>query len=80
MNLFAELADDLIEDVVGPSMASEVAIDSHSSSSVRFYATNDAVQDFCRFGHITREGAYYVLWVDMRYNLEEVIEYIENYG
>lgn len=48
---------------------------------VSFYATPDAASEFAEFGKLDDEGtSKYILWVDTRYNFNEVVEYIKGYN
>lgn len=67
-----------------PELKTEVAID-WSGQNIRviyFYSTDDAVTEFHAFG-LVEAGPYpnhYSLQVDARYDIAEVVGYIENYG
>ena len=68
-----------------PVQKREVAIDValHTTRRVVFYASNDAVTEFAEFGKLeawqdTKEK--YTLWVDARFDFNEVLEFIEGYG
>ena len=68
-----------------PTMKREVAIQSVFNSqglqpSIVFYASPDAVYEFQVFGEIMPWGSGYKLFVDPRYDFDEVVKYIENYG
>lgn len=70
--------------MVKPTPKKEVAVDwaSESDKIVFFYSTPDALSDFISFGNVaewTREN-YYRLRVDSRFDFNEVLEYIQNYG
>jgi hypothetical protein len=50
--------------------------------NIYFYATNDALADFKSFGNIEDgvERDEYQVTVDVRYDFQEVLDYISNYG
>ena len=68
-----------------PIMKQEVAI-LVSIKSVRqivFFATNDAVSEFAPYGNIIRDDNVrekYSMFVDARYDFDEVLEYMQGYG
>ena len=51
---------------------------------IRLYASKDALDDFREFGQVSdplqgpTPGLYYI-WVDARYDFDEVVRYIESY-
>lgn len=68
-------------------MKKEIAIDFiHKSVGVIYmYTTNDALADLQGFGDVQQSGAPYPpqhfrLRVDARFDFDEVVAYIENYG
>ena len=67
-----------------PVMKKEVEIDNFSRMmrTIYFYATNDAASDFAEYGYIEKYiyPNSYRLIVDARFNFDEVVEYIKNYG
>ena len=67
-----------------PMLKKEVAIDVllPESRCIYFFASTDAAEEFRSFGRLRPDvGArqYYCLWVDARYNFDEVLAYIQNY-
>lgn len=66
-----------------PTMQREVAI-AHifpSGNGCSFYATQDAVTEFGKFGQVRHiRDDLYVIDIDTRYNVDEVIAFIRNYG
>ena len=67
-----------------PKPKSEVAIHTaiEFTRSIFFFASKDAMDDFREFGHMSqdKEGGLICLSVDARYDFNEVLKYIENYG
>ena len=50
---------------------------------IDFYATEDAATEFREFGQLERDPMYTNGWhliIDSRFDFEEVLRYIENYG
>lgn len=43
-------------------------------------ASQDAIEDVKEFGNMYPEGPHYHLFVDGRYDFDEVLMYIQNYG
>lgn len=64
-----------------PSPRREVAIESVKLNTITLWATEDAAVDFVEFGVLSREedSSRYRLYVDMRYGLKDVVDYIETY-
>ena len=64
-----------------PQPKREVAIItiSKSGSHITFHASADAIEDFKDFGRIEPDRDFYWLWVDTRYNFDEILEYIKGY-
>ena len=70
-----------------PKMKKEIALDcaiqTSLSWSIYFYASQDAVVDVSTFGKVTSlqsKGDWYLLEVDRRFDFNEVVAYIQNYG
>lgn len=67
-----------------PRPKKEVAIQTaiKTTRTIFFFASKDAIEEFKDFGHISQDinGGLIVLNVDMRYDFDEVVNYIENYG
>ena len=69
-----------------PVMTREVAVKDASPSLrwIHFYASPDAVEGFMSFGLCEPMSSFggdgYRLQVDPRYDFEEVLNYIKNYG
>jgi len=67
-----------------PTPKREVAIDGHIKSlgMIYFYSSRDAAEDFREFGHMStsEEGNKYTLFIDKRFDFDEVLAYIENYS
>ena len=72
-----------------PQMKREVAIagvfNINHLRRIDFYSTADAVIDFMQFGYLQKYGDgtsrdKYSLYVDPRYDFDEVVKYMENYG
>lgn len=65
-----------------PQMKQEVAIRYVGNHLIMFYATNDAMADFVEFGDIILGLNRNEWWltVDARYDMDEVVDYISNYG
>jgi hypothetical protein len=68
-----------------PVPQKEVAIDMivRMLGLIVFYASNDAITEFAQFGHIvkhTETPEKYDLFVDARYDFDEVVKFIESYG
>ena len=70
-----------------PRMKREVAVSSYnkSFSVIYLYATPDAVDQLGKFGAIQKWDSYlgsdhYRLDIDARYDFDEVLAYIQNYG
>ena len=68
-----------------PEPVSEVALDHiiRNTNVIFFYSTPDALASFRDFGNIensVRHDNLYILWVDKRFDFEEVVEYIRLYG
>ena len=65
-----------------PQPKKEVAVSFYSelTRQIRFNATKDAVEDFKVFGLVYMIYNEYGLIVDSRYDFNEVIAYIQNYG
>lgn len=54
---------------------------SKAARHIRFNSTEDAVTEFLSFGKLTIDGREsYSLFVDSRYDFDEVLAYIQNYG
>ena len=47
---------------------------------ITFNASPDAITELAEFGRIYPVEGYYELYVDRRYDFDEVVAYIENYG
>ena len=50
---------------------------------IYFYATNDAVTEFMEYGLVEPTNTHHDLYridVDSRFDFDEVLEYIQNYG
>lgn len=66
-----------------PVMKSKTAVVFKNSSDgvIRFYADPEAIKDFSEFGSILDgfNGAHF-LYVNGRYDFDEVVNYIENWG
>lgn len=65
-----------------PKMKSEIAISYLGKSIIDFFATPDAASDMAQFGKVTQaqdQPNKYWLYVDARYDFQEVVAYIENY-
>lgn len=68
-----------------PVPKSEVAISNifPNDRYISFWATNDAMSDFISFGRygklVGTDSGYYIV-VDPRFDFDEVVEYIKNYG
>lgn len=72
-----------IKMAIKPKPKREVSITTIAPTfrSIYFYASEDAVNDFRSFGSVTSMGKEsYRLEVDARYDFQEVVEYIQNYG
>jgi len=66
-----------------PTLKAEVAIDMifPAGRFIILYATTDAASEFSEFGDIHAEGkGRYHLFVDARYDFDEVIAFIRNYN
>lgn len=68
-----------------PQMKREVMVKSFSSGVgyIGFYATADASTEFNEFGTLRvsdYENNLYYLYVDTRYDFNEVLEFIKGYG
>jgi hypothetical protein len=71
-----------------PTPKREVAISHHTKmyGTISFYSSSDAVTEFETFGSIYRaipdsqNVNLYRLFVDSRFDFDEVLAYIENYG
>ena len=68
-----------------PTLKREVAVSLvlRSINAIGFHATDDAVTEFEQFGVLTEALAIsggYRLYVDSRYDFDEVLAFIENYG
>lgn len=68
-----------------PIMKKEVAVDTVATSvrAITFYSTQDASIEFEQFGRLKPLEGYrdeYLLIVDARFDLQEVLAYIEAYG
>lgn len=68
-----------------PTMQKEVAIEAvvPSAALVSFYATGDAASEFADYGRLTKAESIpnlYYLYVDRRFDFDEVVAFIENYG
>ena len=69
--------------MIKPIPKTEVKIDwaSRSLYMIRFFASNDAAVEFAEFGSLSLGFAGgFTLFVDARYNFDEVVAYIEGYG
>jgi hypothetical protein len=65
-----------------PTIKREVAI-KHITKNWRivFYASRDAAEDFSQYGTLFSDpGNQYTLFVDGRFDFDEVVDYIKNYG
>jgi len=60
----------------------EVAIRTISpiSGFITFYATPDAASEFAEFGKLEKVNELYWLWIDGRYDFDEVVAYIKAYN
>ena len=47
---------------------------------IAFYATEQAIDDVREFGEISRIENYIELHVSQRYDFDEVLAYMQNYG
>lgn len=68
-----------------PRIKREVAIESifPQTQAIHFYASPDAAEELGEFGTTTSGGLIknkYRLQVDARFDFDEVVEYIKNYG
>lgn len=67
-----------------PQMKTEIAISTFSLEHywIGFYATPDAASAFSEFGDLRRaeDTNYYSLGVDRRYDILDVVRYIQEYG
>ena len=67
-----------------PTIKREVATTFQDKNTriIWFYATQDAVTEFNRYGLIrdTNRPDYYYIAVDARFDFDEVLAYIQNYG
>ena len=68
-----------------PTLKREVAVKYvlRSVNEIGFHATDDAVTEFMKLGKLYEAvGASggYQLYVDSRYDFDEVLAFIENYG
>lgn len=67
-----------------PVMKKEVEIDFiyRSARTIHFYATNDAASEFNDYGDLDSyiRPNTFCLVVDARFDFDEVVEYIKNYG
>ena len=66
-----------------PQTKREVSVDwiGISEGLIHFYASKDALEDIRDFGHIDDIGPnHYGLLVDTRFDFQEVLDYIKNYG
>lgn len=66
-------------------MQKEVAINEvvPFATLATFYATGDAASEFAEYGKLVpsiRTPNLYFLYVDRRFNFDEVVAFIENYG
>lgn len=69
-----------------PKIKKELAI-AHALKAlyiIYFYASPDAIEDLYDFGMVEPQDAiadsYYSILVDRRYDIDDVVEYMENYG
>ena len=67
-----------------PQMKSEIAVDTYDKSSrlIRFHGSKDAMEDTKQFGTIFVVDFFadlYTLYVDARYDFDEVLDYIQEY-
>jgi len=64
-----------------PKPKKEVAVGTISEKErvVFFNASRDAAGDFAEFGFITEFETCYLLFVDRRFDFNEVVTYMENY-
>jgi hypothetical protein len=47
---------------------------------IEFYASRDAATEFSEFGEVVRYGGeQYTLFVDPRFDFDEVLEYLKSY-
>jgi hypothetical protein len=67
-----------------PQMKKEAAIKPMAAYFILFYATQEAADVFSEFGHIRPKADginnLYAMDIDARYDKDEVVEYIDNYG
>ena len=68
-----------------PEPKREAAVDRYheTAGSIDFYASPDALEDIKEFGYVLPDPIIpnrYILYVDKRYNFQEVLAYIEKYG
>jgi hypothetical protein len=68
-----------------PEMKREVGVRSSSLDNrhIMFYATEDAVEDFREYGYVLDyvvDSSLHSLTVDARFDFQEVLDYISNYG
>jgi hypothetical protein len=65
-----------------PSPKTEVAVRfaTEGPRGIALDASPDAIEDFREFGHIDHISICYWLVVDSRYDFDEVLAYIEQYG
>jgi hypothetical protein len=67
-----------------PTMKKEVAISvvSETVRAIYFYATQDAASEFAEFGQMGNANGtnHYRLEVDARFDFQEVVSFIRDYG
>lgn len=66
-----------------PTMQREVAIYQifPNGNGCSFYSTQDAVTEFQQFGRVRHiRDDLYAIDIDARFNVEEVLAFIRNYG
>ncbi len=65
-----------------PKVKREIGIAWTEGNAIKVYASKDAIEDIKEFGDVSKlsEGETYILVVDARYDFQEVVDYIKNYG
>lgn len=64
-----------------PIVEVSVSVESKEVRLISMFASQDAVCDFREFGNLLHtQGNEYCLFIDTRYDFDEVLEYIKNYG
>lgn len=63
-----------------PEMKRRTAVSAVHGDVIRFYAARDVADEFADYGELGRlSGSEWLLYVDRRFDVAEVADYISNY-